>query len=814
MRKWFALPFILALILALAAGSTLAKQSAEELTGMAAYFPDDTLVYASIRTDAGFIETLDGLVGQVSANLGEMMPAQLTVEDVLDLVTFGALGSSYDASVGAWLGNSVSIGVLSLNMGSTQELPPAMLALEIRDRAAAEAFFSELFPTYQMTVNDDHTLYESGPGLDTIIVTDEFALVGLVGGLVQNAYSGFSSTLSDSEEFQAGLEALPEDGYNILVYANARLINEETMDMVQQQLRSTSADVPGMGVLSGLMNRNATGGTAVAGFTILDGRTLAVDFAGVLSDEELAALADSPGYLEQNPISMDFAGYVPGEAHLVVLDNAFGPDLLAIFDALNAVAPVLEEFIDAFANDPALLREMDDDMDPAMVQQFIDMLDLSGINVGGMLKNQLTMLVAGVTGLNLENEILSWMTGDYATWMTLIPVESDLNFSFDVGYATENTDPDAATHVISRIAEASDLYGVTYSDEELGGGRAIGLVAPIRGPLSYALDPEILYATPELDLVLGTNDDVFVASTRPGAEFALDPGSDSLLDNPRFAYAAENVFLDDTVLAWYINTWAMADTAETFVDMLGEQTAQQVAFALRQVESLTLTGTVASDNATVIRLTITIPEEVPPMTTGAEPDTTASAAGFPLIPEGALARYEALPQYVTDEGFPALGSPDAPFVVESYASFGCPHCAAFHEANTSGILEMVDSGQVAYVYIPMETGFMGNTGAANLAAMCLADSGVFWAYHDALFSWQQYTDTFSNADLMAAAAELGVDTDSLSACIETEAADVIATATDRYQAAGVTGTPTLFVNGVRVENNSLEGIEAAMGQQG
>lgn len=809
MRKRQVLLLILMLALGLSAGVTQA-QPAERLTGLASYFPQNTLVYAAIRTDPGFIETLDGVVGLVSQNLGELMPQPLSVTDVLDLVTFGALGSSYDDSVATWLGDSVGVGLFSFNVSPGDQVR-AVIAAQIKDRAGAEAFFSGLFPNYQQSAGDGYTLYESGPGLDAIIVTDDVALVGLAGGLVLNAYNGVGGSLGESAEFASAIEALPGDSYSLLVYADGQRINEASLNMLRDQMRSTGVDIPGLNTLMQMSSQNAVAaGSAAAGFSIIDGRTLAVDFAGILSDEALDMLKASPGYLDQNPITLDFAAHIPGNAQLVMHDNAFGPDLLAIFDLLDAVAPALEEVIDAFATNPQFLRELDLDVDPALVQQFAEMLDLSGIKLGGILKNQLTPLVAGFTGLNLEDDILAWMTGDYATWLRVIPVDSELNFSVDLGFVTANTDPDAAAYIVSRLAEASDLYGVAYSDEEIGGGRAIGLVAPIRGPLGYAVDPETLLATPELDLVVGSNDDVFVFSTRPGAEFALNPGEDSLLNNAAFVYAAENAFLPDTVLVWYVNPWAMADAVTPLSDRIGEQTAQQVAFALRQVENLSLTGSFTNENSTVIRLSITIPESVPPMGETALSTTHPAVVTKSLIPAGAVARYAGVPQFVTEEGFPALGSSDAPFLVEVYSSVGCPHCKMFHDAAIDDIIALATSGDIAFVFIPMTPGYMSHTETANRAAMCLVEDGLFWAYHDALFSWQEITSEFVVSDLLSAAAELGADPETLRACMDGDGAKVTQAAAVRYQAAGVTGTPTLFVNGERLQAASLETLQAAL----
>src|SRR5512143_393989 len=49
------------------------------------------------------------------------------------------------------------------------------------------------------------------------------------------------------------------------------------------------------------------------------------------------------------------------------------------------------------------------------------------------------------------------------------------------------------------------------------------------------------------------------------------------------------------------------------------------------------------------------------------------------IPANLGAEYAGLERGYTDQGFPRLGHPDAPVVVEEFASYACPHCRDFHD---------------------------------------------------------------------------------------------------------------------------------------
>ena len=88
--------------------------------------------------------------------------------------------------------------------------------------------------------------------------------------------------------------------------------------------------------------------------------------------------------------------------------------------------------------------------------------------------------------------------------------------------------------------------------------------------------------------------------------------------------------------------------------------------------------------------------------------------------------------------------------------------------------------------------------AAAEAAECAGDQGAFWRYHDTLFAEQRQANqgTFSRENLKRYAAELGLDTDSFAACLDSDAtAPRVAADQMEGRSLGVDRTPTLFING-------------------
>lgn len=176
-----------------------------------------------------------------------------------------------------------------------------------------------------------------------------------------------------------------------------------------------------------------------------------------------------------------------------------------------------------------------------------------------------------------------------------------------------------------------------------------------------------------------------------------------------------------------------------------------------------------------------------------------------VIPENVEARYEGLDRSLSTEGYPRLGDPDAPVVVEEYSSFSCPGCEAFHDTSFGAILERVRTGQVLFVYIPLQTGSIPNAPGAARAALCAGQQGQFWEMHDVLFEWHTlYGNTaFSQNRLLAGVDALGIDSPTFTNCFNSQSTTSVL---DAAITEGVASTPTIEVNGVVVTSSESGGI--------
>jgi protein-disulfide isomerase len=193
---------------------------------------------------------------------------------------------------------------------------------------------------------------------------------------------------------------------------------------------------------------------------------------------------------------------------------------------------------------------------------------------------------------------------------------------------------------------------------------------------------------------------------------------------------------------------------------------------------------------------------------GAAAQTAAGAhEGHDHAPAEAVG---SVPEVTADDRI--LGDPDAPVTVIEYASFTCGHCANWHEQVFPELkARFIDTGQVRFVHRDLPTQPQNLSQTAALVARC-ATADQFPAVVDALMSGQEqmYDSRDPEAWLMGAvqAGELGPD--QLETCLNDPGAGAYLVATVQgARDAGVTGTPSFFVNGERTDGD-LASLEAAI----
>lgn len=165
-----------------------------------------------------------------------------------------------------------------------------------------------------------------------------------------------------------------------------------------------------------------------------------------------------------------------------------------------------------------------------------------------------------------------------------------------------------------------------------------------------------------------------------------------------------------------------------------------------------------------------------------------------------------------------VGDPDAPVEIIEYASFTCPHCAAFHEGAYQEIKKnYIDTGKVKLVY--REVYFDRYGLWASMIARC-AGPERFFGVTDMMYKTQ--SEWARAGDANAIIGELrkigllaGLDQDTLDACLQDgdKAKTLVAWYQENAEADEITGTPSFIVNGKKVSNMSYADFSALIDEE-
>ena len=582
MRKTLALLLIVLLLL----GSFPALAvSPTELNTLARYFPTDTPMFVSARIDDGYIETLDGLLGRfVNAFPDNFPPISLT--DVLDeFVQDADLGESFAEDVRPWLGDTASLGLIDMSTAAmNDEDPPVLIAIGITDRDAVVGMLSEMgadSDDVEVVTEADYTLFQPADDMDepvAIIVRDDVLLFTNAGDVLP-AGGVYDISLADNSAFMDTLVLLPEPDYNITIYLDTSAFLDAAMvaDPDMQAMMDT------MGPLMNVI------GQQVVGFTILDGVSMTMDFAQKLGDTTIFEEMGIPTALP--PLDPAFTARIPAGTALAVQ----GTDLKTTFESATAG---MQMSLEAQAD---MMDEMGMGDDMADVQEGLD---------------QLGQAFTMFTGLDFEEDVLSWMTGDYAIFLSpAVGVDFSSmgglmgGFPLTFGLAIEVGDAAAAQNTVDGLTQAvTNLARSAASDEE----EPITVSSETIGSTEVTV---VTIATPDLpwlvELLMGANDEVFALGTRDAVSMILSPDG-GLPSDPAYIRAQDFMLPETVQFAWigFDALLPLADLAGAF--SFDEDTATAQTKALRNALSLftssTITARMVDDTTSVGRAVLTFPE--------------------------------------------------------------------------------------------------------------------------------------------------------------------------------------------------------------
>ncbi len=144
---------------------------------------------------------------------------------------------------------------------------------------------------------------------------------------------------------------------------------------------------------------------------------------------------------------------------------------------------------------------------------------------------------------------------------------------------------------------------------------------------------------------------------------------------------------------------------------------------------------------------------------------------------------------------PLEGNPDATVKIVEFSDLQCPACGAAYPVTKQIMNEYGSRVNLEYKQFPL-TSLHAFAFKAAEASECANDQGKFWEYVDIAFTNQRALRT---SDLKNYAEQLGLDSEKFENCLDSSAKAKYVTADyNEGIGKGVGGTPTFFINGVKL----------------
>lgn len=153
------------------------------------------------------------------------------------------------------------------------------------------------------------------------------------------------------------------------------------------------------------------------------------------------------------------------------------------------------------------------------------------------------------------------------------------------------------------------------------------------------------------------------------------------------------------------------------------------------------------------------------------------------------------------------GAEDAPITMIEYASYTCPHCAAFHQGTYQEIKKnYIETGKVKLIY--REVYFDKYGLWASMVARC-GGSEKFFGISDLIYKGQSEWSKLGSApeivnEFRKIGRLAGIGEEQLDVCLQDaeKAQTLVAWYQTNAETDGVTGTPSFVINGEKVANQS------------
>jgi protein-disulfide isomerase len=153
-------------------------------------------------------------------------------------------------------------------------------------------------------------------------------------------------------------------------------------------------------------------------------------------------------------------------------------------------------------------------------------------------------------------------------------------------------------------------------------------------------------------------------------------------------------------------------------------------------------------------------------------------------------------------GAPSLGAPDAPVEIVVFDDFECPYCARAVPLFKQVLETYPGKARLVFKNFPLK--MHKNARAAAAAALAAERQGKFWPLHDLLF--ENY-NKLNPQKIRELAKQVGLDMARFDQDINDQVLQQqINVDLQEGQKVGVRGTPTVFINGRRLQQRNMAGF--------
>jgi hypothetical protein len=574
------LVFLLLIVMAVPMVGVSAQVPTADLTTLAEALPaNDTLLYAAVRTDDAFIDTLDSALRPFYP-LADDLPPNFTLEMGLDfMVQEAGLGTSFNTAVRPWLGDTAAVAAFvpvacaqdpaNCNVGSAFDDLGGVMLLSVTNAAAAGDTLTSLATMNNVQISTEqrgaYTVY-SAPGVDEVFAISDTRMIVGESSVVDhyNLLSGDFGTLGGNADLNSTIGLLPNGtGYNAVGYLNqpayaAAYANiAAANDMAQF---SEAADTIAFLELSGSLGFGAV---------IINGDTFTVDVAaaGEISLPNIGAI---------NPA---FANNIPSGTPLVVHSTNLAGLYELSLDALERFA------------------EEDPDSNPEDIRTGVAFAD---------------NLLRGFVGLGVD-DLIGWMTSDYA--LILNGSEAVLNGTATPQTLEENPvdlafladaagDPAAAVAVVDGIeAFVNGDFVASLTDRD---DAEFSVTTTRNGDVLSVVLTDLTASVPfPVELQFGVQNGVFFIAT-PSMVQAANSGDGGLGGTAAFG-TATGVLLPESNAVYYVDFANLMPILRAVQQIdPGDDDLADAIVLFDLLESATFSGAVDGNNVSRARATITL----------------------------------------------------------------------------------------------------------------------------------------------------------------------------------------------------------------